>query len=291
MEERLVSIIIPVYNGGVRLARCIESVRAQTYPSLEIIILNDGSRDNVSLPLVEMYAQVDSRIRMLDKPNSGVSDTRNLGLQMARGTYVQFVDCDDYLEPYATASLVERAERTGSGLVIAPYTMVTPRKGEEEPLGTVYSFLEEGVYDQARFAAGLLEHPSSFYFGVLWNKLYRRDLIVEHALRFDERLAWSEDALFNFQYYRVCSRFYASDVPVYYYVQNPGSVCHTMKNPVAMLRARKIVFQAYIELYKKLGLYEDNRQKIYKFVIAMTEDVGVSKRFRISRRAVEKTNG
>lgn len=284
MEDLLVSVIIPVYNGGVHLARCIESVRAQTYRNLELILLNDGSRDQISLPLLEMYARVDRRIRLMDKANSGVSDTRNLGIRMAKGIYLQFVDCDDYLEPDATALMVEWAERTRSDLVIAPYTMVTPGKDDGEPRKQVYGFLEAGSYEPAAFAAELMEHPSSFYFDVLWNKLYRRDLVLSHGLRFDERLAWCEDALFNFQYYRVCRRFCALSKPIYSYVQNPNSVCHTMRNPAVMLRAKKIVFQAYIQLYKDLGLYEDNRWKVHRYVVALTENVELPKRFRISRR-------
>ena len=291
MEGLLVSVIIPVYNGGVHLARCIESVRAQTYRNLEIILLNDGSRDQISLPLLEMYARVDRRIRLMNKANSGVSDTRNLGIRMAQGAYLQFVDCDDYLEADATALMVEWAERTRSDLVIAPYTMVMPEKDDEEPRKQVYGFLEAGSYDSAAFAAGLMEHPSSFYFDVLWNKLYRRELVVAHGLRFDERLTWCEDALFNFQYYRVCRRFYALGKPIYSYVQNPNSVCHTMRNPAAMLRAKKIVFQAYIQLCKELGLYEDNRWKVRRYVVALTENVELPKRFRIARRGIKTKDG
>lgn len=282
MEELLVSVIIPVYNGGVHLARCIESVRAQTHRELEIILLNDGSRDNLSLPLLEMYARVDRRIRLVDKENSGVSDTRNQGLRMAKGTYLQFVDCDDYLEPFATERLVEGAERTGSDLVIAPYTMETPAKDGGEPEKKTYGLLAEGSYAPAEFAAGLMENPSSFYFDVLWNKLYRRELVAAHGLCFDQRLGWCEDALFNFQYYQVSRRFYALGTSIYSYVQNPNSICHTLRNPAVMLRAKRIVFQEYIQLYKKLGLYDDNRWKIYKYVVALTEDVELPKRFRIS---------
>ena len=112
------------------MARCIESVRAQTYQNIEIILINDGSCDNVSRPLIEMYAQVDTRIRLQHKPNGGVSNTRNLGVDMARGKYVQFVDCDDYLTPCATQLLVEKAERSDSDLVIAAYTMVEFQKTE-----------------------------------------------------------------------------------------------------------------------------------------------------------------
>lgn len=291
MEDLLVSVIVPVYNGGVHLARCIESVRAQTHRNLEIILLNDGSRDRISLPLLEMYARVDRRIRLMDKANSGVSDTRNLGLRMAKGAYLQFVDCDDYLEPDATALMVEGAERTGSDLVIAPYTMVTPAKDGGEPRKQVYGLLEAGIYDPAAFAAELMEHPSSFYFDVLWNKLYRRELVLSHGLSFDRRLTWCEDALFNFRYYQVCRRFYALGKPIYSYVQNPDSVCHTMRNPAVMLRAKKIVFQEYIQLHKALGLYEDNRWKVHRYVISLTENVELPRRFRIACRRSKTKNG
>ena len=97
-EKPLVSIILPVYNAKNHIARCIESIRAQTYRDIEIIILNDGSRD-ISLPVCEMYRRGDDRILLVDKDNSGVSDTRNLGLRAGQGKYIQFVDSDDYLDP------------------------------------------------------------------------------------------------------------------------------------------------------------------------------------------------
>ena len=125
-NQPLVSIILPVYNAQNHIARCIESIRAQTYRNFQLIILNDGSRD-VSLPVCEMFRKVDGRILLVDKDNSGVSDTRNLGLKLAEGEYVQFVDSDDYLDPGYTESLVRAAEENRADLVIAPYQMVIPR--------------------------------------------------------------------------------------------------------------------------------------------------------------------
>ena len=84
MEQPLVSVIVPVYNAGEHIARCIESIRRQSYENLEIIIVNDGSKD-VSLHVCEMYARVDKRILLIDKANSGVSATRNLAMEMAKG--------------------------------------------------------------------------------------------------------------------------------------------------------------------------------------------------------------
>ena len=117
-EKPLVSIIVPIYNAQDHIARCVESIRRQTYQNLEILLLNDGSKD-VSLEVCRMYAKVDPRIVLIDKANSGVAATRNMGLREAKGKYLQFVDADDTIQPYATELLVRHAEESGADLVIA----------------------------------------------------------------------------------------------------------------------------------------------------------------------------
>ena len=102
-SQPLVSIIVPVYNAADHIARCIESIRRQTYRNLEIILLNDGSKD-VSYAVCQSYAGIDRRIVVIDKNNSGVSATSNLGMQEAHGKYFQFVDADDFIQPYATTT-------------------------------------------------------------------------------------------------------------------------------------------------------------------------------------------
>ena len=133
MEMPFVSIIVPVYNAQSHLSRCLESICGQEYKNLELIVINDGSKDK-SLPVCEEFRKKDSRILLVDKANSGVSDTRNLGLKLAGGKYVQFVDSDDYIAPDYTARLVEAAEKTGADLVISPYTG-HPRRGVKAGTG------------------------------------------------------------------------------------------------------------------------------------------------------------
>ena len=120
MEMPLVSIIVPVYNAQSHLSRCLESICGQEYKNLELIVINDGSKDK-SLPVCEEFRKKDSRILQEDKANSGVSDTRNLGLKLASGKYVQFVDSDDDIDPAFTEHLVAAAEQNTADLVIAPY--------------------------------------------------------------------------------------------------------------------------------------------------------------------------
>ncbi len=294
-DQPLVSIILPVYNAKNHIARCIESIRAQTYQNIQIIILNDGSRD-ISLPVCEMYRKVDRRILLVDKDNSGVSDTRNLGLRLAEGKYIQFVDSDDYIDPDYTEHLVTAAEEHSADLVIAPYKMVIPREmssgrrlqeklsallpGEEEepqdlpqeePEVRVYNFLPRGLLDTEGFAMHLMDKPASYYYSVLWNKLYRREILDSHEIFFASQIHWSEDLVFNLQYIQYARRFYAIDQPGYYYVQNPQSIVHTQVNPAAIVKMKTTVFPYYKALYEKLGLYEENKAAIRRYLVDISE--------------------
>lgn len=280
----LVSVIIPVYNAAPRLARCIESVRRQTYSRLEILLVNDGSRDT-SLAICNMYAGVDSRIRVIDKANSGVSATRNLAMAQAKGDYLQFVDSDDYLAPNATELLLDRALSTGSDLVIAHYWRVTDDELEAEqsrlpkwwPLGRqdpqpVYGFLTDlQPMDTRQFARHLMDEPASFYYGVMWNKLYRADIIRCHQLRCSEELAWSEDFLFNLQFIRYAHRFCALPTPIYYYVKNPTSITATQIDLKSVLEVKRSLFAYYKNLYEELGLYDQYKLRIHKYLVATAE--------------------
>ena len=125
MTNPLVSIIVPVYNAQKGLSRCLESICGQTYQELEIIVLNDGSTDD-SLAICEQFRAKDPRIVVVDKENEGVSCTRNAGLVLAHGDYIQFADSDDALDPDYTQNLVQAALQHSADLVIAPYWMVIP---------------------------------------------------------------------------------------------------------------------------------------------------------------------
>ena len=276
----LVSVIVPIYNAKDHIARCVESIRRQTYENLEILLLNDGSED-VSLPVCQMFARVDKRITLIDKANSGVAATRNLGLRCATGEYLQFVDADDTLLPNATELLVDRAQRFAADLVIAHYNRITPARarGEGETQRPprpdkvqTFGFLLEGPMDKQAFAAGLMQEPASFYYGVMWNKLYRADIVHAHDdILCAEDLDWSEDLYFNLSYIRYAERFYALSTPVYNYYNTPGSAVHTVLNPVNVVTTRKALFSYYKALYEQMGLYEEYKPQIYKYLVAAAE--------------------
>ena len=124
LSNPMVSVIVPVYNAESTLRRCADSILEQSYPDLELILVDDGSKD--SSPLIcDSYMQKDARVRVIHKPNSGASATRNLGIAEARGHYLQFVDSDDWLTPDATEKLVAAAEAHQADLVIADFYRVS----------------------------------------------------------------------------------------------------------------------------------------------------------------------
>lgn len=288
MQKPLVSVIVPIYNAQNNIVRCVESIRRQTYENLEILLLNDGSKD-VSYPVCEMLSKADARIVLIDKENSGVSATRNLGMRMARGKYLQFVDADDTLEPFATELLVQRAEDNNADLVIAAYNRIVPYKPKKEakldPLlpnkkkqlterlakFQTFGFLPMGFMTKEEFACGLMQEPASFYYGVMWNKLYRADLVRAHTdVRCSEEMTWSEDLYFNLTYIRYAERFFALTAPIYNYYDNPGSAVHLTKVRTA-ITARTALFSYYKKLYEQLGLYEENKLQIFKYLISSSE--------------------
>lgn len=298
MNQPLVSIILPVYNAQNHLARCVGSICAQTYRNIEIIILNDGSKDQ-SLPVCEEFRQKDSRILLVDKANSGVSDTRNLGLKLASGKYVEFVDSDDYLDPDFTQRLVAAAEENEADFVIAPYKMVIPAGASkpeqvldkiQDELGVMsvarppevreYGFLPAGVYDKDTFALRLMDKPASYFYSVLWNKLYRRDILTGNDIQFVSEMRWAEDLVFNLRYIQYAERFVAIDKPGYYYVQNPQSICHTQINAATIVQNKLQVFRYYKDLYTRLGIYEEVRPQLYKFLVDIAESTYPSGPFK-----------
>ena len=286
-EQPLVSVIVPIYNAKKHIARCVESIRRQTYRNLEILLLNDGSSD-VSGPICAMYAKVDSRITLIDKANSGVSATRNLGMRAAKGKYLQFVDADDTLQPYATEMLVQKAEENAADMVIAHYNRVEPPKERQaqraprmpeevdpgfDPFTRVqtFGFLMEGYMGKAQFAYGLMQEPASFYYGVMWNKLYRADIVREHSdIACSEELDYSEDFYFNLSFIRYAERFYALSTPIYNYVQNPESLVQNL-NPVKVLTTRWELLTYYKDLYRDLGLYEANKYRLNRYFFGIAE--------------------
>ena len=134
-----------------------------------------------------------------------------------------------------------------------------------------YNFLAPGVYDTDSFALHLMDKPASYYYSVLWNKLYRRDILTSREIFFVSTIHWAEDLVFNLQYIQYASRFVSIGTPGYYYVQNPQSLVHTQISPAAIVKMKTTVFPYYKALYEKLGLYEQNKAAIRRYLVDISE--------------------
>ena len=265
----MVSIIIPVYNAEKTIRRCVDSALNQEYKETELLLVDDGSTD-LSGRICDEYAGKDPRVCVIHKENTGVSDTRNLAVDRARGTYLQFLDSDDWISSDATSLMVRAAEESGCDMVISDFYRVVgervSHKGDIEP---------GGLLTREEFAGFMMEKPADFYYGVLWNKLFRRDLVEENGLRMDKTISWCEDFMFNLEYIRHTKTIYALHVPIYYYVKTKGSLASQGLSLTKTIKMKSMVFSYYHDFYKSVLTeedYEKNRLSVYRFLVDAAGD-------------------
>ena len=177
----------------MHLKRCIDSVLKQDFEDFELLLMDDGSKDS-SPEICDEYKKKDGRVIVVHKDNSGVSDTRNMAISLARGEYLQFLDSDDWITPDATGLLVRMAEEHQCEMVIADFYRVIG-----ERLSAKGRIREDGVLSREEFAMEMMENPADFYYGVLWNKIYRRDIIEKYQLSMNIDISWCEDFIFNME--------------------------------------------------------------------------------------------
>ncbi len=271
MDQPLVSVVIPVWNGEKTIARCLQSVQRQTWQRLEIIVVDDGSKDGTAA-ILDREAAKDDRIRVVHQENAGVSEARNHGMAFCRGKYTRFVDGDDVLPEDSVEHLVHRAEETKADLVIAGYTDVVG------PVRRVRALVqEEKPVEGNGFLPHLNRKSNSFYYGVLWNKLFRTDMIQRHQLRFISGLSYGEDMVFVCAYLAHVNRLTFSAKPVYDYVRNPkGMTAHQMLDslyhPVRNIKVKFRIYAALKELYHARGAYEQYKRTLWIYLLRVTVD-------------------
>ncbi len=227
------SIIIPVYNSKEKLAECLKSVVNQTYPELEVIVVDDCSTDG-SLEICREYEEKYPCLHVYTKENEGVSAARNYGLKKATGDYIQFVDSDDRLYPEATKHLVMRIEKDQSDLVIGGYW------NEKEDKEVVCS--EKTFSKKHDFMKAFPTLFSQFLIHVPWNKLYRRSALGD-AL-FPSDLSKGEDLVFNLQVLRYVEKISILREVLYFY--------HNVSDTSLSFRFREDAMEIEERLYREV---------------------------------------
>lgn len=269
MNAPSVSLILPVYNVAPYLETCLDSILHQTCGDFEVLMVDDGSTDG-SRDVCLRYARRDSRFLLLEQPNSGASAARNLAMDHARGRYLQFADGDDWLTPDAVETLLHTGRATGADLVVAHFYRVA--NGRVAARGHIR---RECVLTRTEYAEHMMKAPANFYYGVLWNKLYRRATVEANHLRCPEHVDWCEDFLFNLEYIACCRMIAAVPHPIYYYLKREGSLVSTQATLRRTIQTKRATFAEYKELYQELDLYERRKAQVYGYLISAAVDGAV----------------
>lgn len=234
----LISIIVPVYNAEKYLEQCLDSLIHQTYPNIEIIVVNDGSTDNSS-KIIEYYREKDKRIYVINQKNKGLSQARNEGVKIANGAFIMFVDSDDWINLETCNHLIQILYKNKNiDLIFWSYIKEYQNKiTEEKYILSDSSNLQKISYKKLRLRLfGLtgseLKDPSnSNTLVTAWGKLYRTSYIKDNMLQFvDTNLIGTEDLLFNIQYFKYISEFYYLNKSLYHYrKENTSSLTNNFK--------------------------------------------------------------
>lgn len=258
-----ISVIVPVYNAEKYIERSVNSILSQSYPYLEILLINDGSRDN-SLSLCRDLAKKDDRITVLTQQNGGAASARNAGLQAMTGKYVMMADADDFLVPDACETMIRAIGQ--NDLVIAHFFF------DIGSLSSPKGLLDgDRVLNENEFLTELAKRPGAFYFCALWNKLYRADIIRRLSLAFDPFFDWGEDFVFNLRYDSAVHSVALVEKPIYHYVKVAGSTSmRWMLRIPHSIRIKHRMYLCFKHLYTEKGIYRQNRWKVKRFVFNIT---------------------
>lgn len=253
--EKLISIIVPVYNVEKYLERCINSITNQTYKNIEIILVDDGSKDN-SGKMCDELKQKDTRIKVIHKENGGLSDARNAGLKIASGEYVGFVDSDDYIENDMFETMYNLTQKYNSDISIVSFYELYKGK----VIGVRDSKNLEELDKIEAIKELLIDTKIQSY---AWNKLFKKELF--EGIEFPTNKNF-EDIATTLLLFERANKVVLLEEPKYYYVRRDDSIVGT-RNYKTYKDYLEVIYNKYFYLdgkYKELDLYN-----AYNFVINM----------------------
>lgn len=209
-----VSVIVPVYNAGNKLNKCIKSILTQTFTDLELILVNDGSTDH-SLRICEKYLTTDPRVRIIDKSNEGSVKTRHRGVQESTTDYVMFVDADDWIHKYTVEKLYGLLRTYSADITMCNYYKVLGFIREKRKISL---FEKSKMYDRKDVMSVIL--PILLYGqfnNSVWGKLYRRQLLIDNTNYLQNIRFWGDDMFYNLEAFQKIDKLVILNEPLYYY--------------------------------------------------------------------------
>lgn len=270
MVVPVVTIIVPVYNAGQYLGRCIDSLLNQTYnksDNLDIIVIDDGSSDNTQM-VGESYAKAHSNVNYYRTDHVGVSSARNYGLDLARGKYVMFTDGDDYAEREYVEKMVHELEADDNMIMsVCSYNRIIWNRSY-----SVEHLIPSGIRTSRDYLVDTLKNPGHHYFGVVWNKIFRMDIIRELGLKFKDYITLGEDFVFGLEYLRHSGYVSVIDDKLYNYCYgHSDSLSRVLQKEISDCRDemnnRKHIFEEYVKSFQTEGIYNKYEKIIYRYWI------------------------
>lgn len=250
----MISIIVPVYNSASTSSKCIESLLAQTYPDLEILLIDDGSKDT-SGTICDMYTSQDARIRTYHKVNrGGVSSARNLGITQAKGEYITFCDADDSFMPDALSFFYDIISQYNPDIIRTGYKkQFASGKEEEVKSDTLYVITDK----EQMFVIA----EKNNYWGFLWNSCFKSKLAKKHLL--DESISWCEDHIYSVECMIDADLTIISPQITYIYNCNDVQVLGNGTNlSQSMMNYKKVISIALKEKEIKMRIYKSNNDVV-----------------------------
>ena len=243
-----VSVIVPIYNVSKYIEKCLDSLVCQTLSDIEIILVNDGSKENEE-ELIKPYLEKYQNIKYIKKENGGLSSARNFGLKHANGEYIAFLDSDDYVESNMYLKMYEKAKSSNFDMVVCGIKYVYPDKIKE-----VSSGISEDTSDIK--TSILTIHPAA------WNKLFKKDLF-KNGIYFKEGI-WFEDVEFLYRLLPYIKNIGVVDDFLINYIQRDNSITHTASSKINDYLTN---FEGIVAFYKKNNFFLEYKLEIeYVFV-------------------------
>lgn len=249
-----ISTIIPVYNAEAYIEEAIESIINQTYKPYEIIIVNDNSKDS-TLEKCKKFREKFDNLKIINLNNNmGVSNARNVGIQNANGDYIHFIDADDNIELNMYEMIINELNLKNPDLIITgtKYNEDKNIKIYNPPYCNINTYEEMSNFIKVNCISGRRD-----IFNVVWNKLYRRQFILENNIRFDKDITFGEDFLFNCSCMKNTNSICVIDKAYYNYMRRPNEQTLKMKFIRNKIELRKTFYNEWIELYKFYNVYKD----------------------------------